>query len=392
MKNIYLLVLCFCYLSGYPQTSPIEIKFDPEDMETTDLGLSDFVESIEYIPLETKDECLIGQGMNFDFDETHIIVKFNGNNPVYLFDRKGRFIRTIGSIGEGPGEFLYVKNLFLDPLNNYIVIESLGKAQYYNKQGEYLWSTPLPVNDRLAVSYFQEQFLCMAESYIFQDSTYNVYTIYNQKGNVVKEAIPSTPIPLKRNSGWRISYKCKEIISAYTYQNRPHVREYLNDTVYVVNGLNQFIPKYILNLGKYKVTPDIQADLDHFEDRIYNRVFIQDIIEMSERLLIQYFYKGNIHSCFYDKKKRKLYKFNSHGYPNDYDGGIDYIITGSLMGQKNRYARTALDATDFISSVEQVKNEKRIIKGPKSAVQAFKKLAKKVDPEDNPVIMIMKLK
>lgn len=389
IKKIILLIFCCSYLGCFSKTTPVEILFDPENMETCDLGLSDFVESVEYIPLETKDECLIGQGMVFDFDETHIIVKDNGCKSAYLFDRKGHFICTIGSKGGGPEEFLSIQNVFI--ASDYIVIGSMEKALYFDKKGKYLWSTPFPIDDRHTISYFQEQFLRMAESYVFCDTTYNVYTIYNQKGNLVKEAIASVPIPAKKDPNWRISYVCKEITSIYIYQNMPHVRESLNDTIYVINGLNQFKPKYVLNLGKYKVTPEMQADKDHFKDRIHNKVFILDIIEMSDRLLIQYFYKWNIQSCCYDKKKGKLYKFETNGYPNDYDGGIDFIMTGIKMGQKNRFVRTA-HADEFLSFFEQKKSQDRKIRGPKSAVLAFKKLTSKVDPEDNPIIMIMKLK
>ncbi len=392
MKYLYFLLLSLYSFASFSKTTPVEIEFDPENMETSNLGLSDFIESIEYIPLETKDECLIGQGMNFDFDETHIVVKYNGAESVYLFDRKGHFLHTIGRKGGGPEEFVSINNVFIDSWNNSVVIESVGKALYFNKQGVFLYSTPLPIDDRLAISYFQGQFLRMAESYVFPDSTYNVYTIFNQKGILIKEAIKSVPIPLNKKSTWRISYKCKEIISAYTYQNMPHVREYLNDTVYVINGLNQFRPKYIFNLGKYKVNPEIQADIDNFENRTYNKVFILDIIEMSDRLLIQYFYKGNIQSCYYDKNKCMLYKFDSHGYPNDYDGGIDFIVTGSLMGQKNRFVRTAFSIDDLISFFKHNNNDNIKMKGSKSAVQIFKRLAKKIDPEDNPIVMIMKLK
>lgn len=64
----------------------------------------------------------------------------------------------------------------------------------------------------------------------------------------------------------------------------PQLYEYLNDTVYVINGLNQFKPKYVLNLGKYKVTPEIEANIMHFEERIRSKAIIVDIIEMSDKL------------------------------------------------------------------------------------------------------------
>lgn len=52
----------------------------------------------------------------------------------------------------------------------------------------------------------------------------------------------------------------------------------------------------------------------------------------------------------------------------------------------------SISAPEFISYLENKKPDNRKIKGPQSAVDAFKKLAKKVDEEDNPIIMIMKLK
>ena len=78
--------------------------------------------------------------------------------------------------------------------------------------------------------------------------------------------------------------------------------------------------------------------------------------------------------------------------PNDYDGGIDFIVTGSLMGQKNRFVRTAFSIDDLISFFKHNNNDNIKMKGSKSAVQIFKRLAKKIDPEDNPIVMIMKLK
>lgn len=390
MRNFYLIALCLYSIAIFSQQYPVKIKLDPENMETCDLGLSDFVESIEYIPLETKDECVIGQGMVFDMDETHIIVKFNGCKSVYLFDRKGHFLNTIGNTGGGPQEFIGVGNIFLDADNNSIIVHDIGKVLYFNKQGKFLRSTPLPIDNRNTVAYFRGLLLRTAESYIFRDSTYNVYQIYNPKGQLIKEAIRSIPIPLKKDPNWRISYVTQNTIPVYTYHNMPHVREYLNDTVYAINELNQFNPKYVFNLGKYKVTPEIQSDIEHWSERTYNKVFLLDIIEMKNTLLIQYTYQEKIHSCYYNKKENKLYKFKSRGYPNDYDGGIDFEAV--FVGQKNRIARTAIEAADFISFLEEKKPDNQKIKGPKSAVDAFKKLAKKVDEEDNPIIMIMKLK
>ncbi len=394
MKNIYLLLFLLCIgNAGIAQMQPIKIKFDPESMERSKVGLSAFIESIEYIPLETTDDCVIDKGMVFDYDDTHIIVKDNTCQSAYLFDRKGNFLRTIGSTGGGPDEFVDgIHCIYLDEDDHTIIAGTLGKALCFNKKGEILWTTVFPKNeDRSIIAYFQGKFLRSRSSYYFPDSVYSVYTIYDQKAHLLKEAIPSLRMPPLINKQWRISFATRHIVPVYTYQNMPHVREYLNDTVYRINGLNQFIPKYVFDLGKYKVTPEIQADIEHFADKTYNKVIIAEIVETNQVLLFQYYYKGIIRCCYYDKSDKRLYSFDSSGYPNDYDGGVNFVLNWS-RGQKNRFVQTSFLAEEFLSLFEQCQQEKRPIRGPQSAVQAFEKLVKKVDPDDNPIIMIMKLK
>ena len=394
MKIIFISCLyCICLLNA--KSTPIEIKIDPKDMPEGDLRMSDLIESIEYIPLETTDESILDDNLVYDLNDNHIVAGYYNGKAVCLFNHKGKFVRTIGQKGAGPEEYLYISQLFIDPNNHYIIVIDGLKKIYYNMEGKFLYSSPLSVDnrDRKNELFFREQFLRVAESYIFRDSTYYVYDIYNQTGNLVKEAIPSVPISLKKDSQWRLSYKCKEINPVYIYQNQLHVREYLNDTVYTINGLNQFIPKYVLNLGKYKITPEIQADIKNFENHINNKVVITEIAETSNKLLMHYFYKWKFHSCYYDKKERKVYKFASDGFPNDYDGGIDFLNMYPIYGQKNNYIRTSFQAGEFIDKGEKCLSKKRPAKGPKSAVNRFKDLVmKKVDAEDNPVLMIVKLK
>lgn len=152
MKKIFLLIWCLNFFNCFSQT-PIEISLDPEEIEVSDLGLGDIAESIEYIPLETKDECLIGENVYFDFDETHIIIGYYNCNTLYLFDRQGYFIRTIGTKGEGPREFNGIHNIFLN--SNHIVIDDASKVLIFDKEGNFIWSTSFPIDDRYVASYFR---------------------------------------------------------------------------------------------------------------------------------------------------------------------------------------------------------------------------------------------
>ena len=55
MKRIVLFIGIILFYSGtfFAQSTPIEIKIDPKNMPEGDLRMSDLIESVEYIPLET---------------------------------------------------------------------------------------------------------------------------------------------------------------------------------------------------------------------------------------------------------------------------------------------------------------------------------------------------
>jgi hypothetical protein len=104
------LIICGC---GHKQQTSvlipvIDIVEGIEDENGTTMLLSEVAEDITFIPLETTDECLLGGIDAIRFSKNYIIV-IDGSpyNQIYLFDRKGKFIRKIGSRGRGPCEYLY---------------------------------------------------------------------------------------------------------------------------------------------------------------------------------------------------------------------------------------------------------------------------------------------
>ena len=78
----------------------IKVSFPEEKIKAKDLLVR-----IEYIPLETTSDCLIGKSMNVYASGEYIIVtQFFGK--AFAFDRKtGHFIHEIGHLGQGPGEY-----------------------------------------------------------------------------------------------------------------------------------------------------------------------------------------------------------------------------------------------------------------------------------------------
>ena len=79
------------------------------------LNLSDFAESIELIPLETTDDCLIGWIPEIIATKNHYVL-ISGIGPtdfqhLYVYDKKGKFVRQISGRGQGGEEFLEVRDI-----------------------------------------------------------------------------------------------------------------------------------------------------------------------------------------------------------------------------------------------------------------------------------------
>jgi hypothetical protein len=95
-----------------PKTLPVIDADHPSG--SIELALSDLLEDIRMVPLETSDSVLVNaQQPGTHVSERYIIAA--GADKMLLFDREGRFIRTLMTQGNGPNEYpQYVSNMQTD--------------------------------------------------------------------------------------------------------------------------------------------------------------------------------------------------------------------------------------------------------------------------------------
>lgn len=110
-----------------------------------DVPLSLFVDDLEFIKLENIDEAMVSSRPTIITDN-YILVRNDHHNPFKLFDRKGKFLNTIGSYGEGPDEYLNVYDQALDEETGQIFILpwQSNKILRFDLQGNPLKHIPLP--------------------------------------------------------------------------------------------------------------------------------------------------------------------------------------------------------------------------------------------------------
>jgi hypothetical protein len=102
--------------------------------------LSDFIKSVEFIPLESTKESYFRYPYSYKIGQKYVMVADGERAQVVLFDRTGKFIRTIGTKGKGPGELLEPREATMAPDEDFVYVADVGKSELlkYSIDGEFI--------------------------------------------------------------------------------------------------------------------------------------------------------------------------------------------------------------------------------------------------------------
>ena len=224
----------------------------------TSIPASEFISELEYIALETGYDCLIGEYIrDIVVTATHIFVA--GGDYCYAFNRDGKFINQIGSIGQGPGEYQTVKGLSVDDKNQTLYLETPYTLLEYSWDGVFHQSINIP-KTMLEVPLDHISFVC---DHLFighvsnftGNEAYN-FLLFNKSGQVVKSFDNHVKIDHTVPS-----YFIAEVaMQPFRMSESIYVKENWNDTLYCLNEQNELIIQYVFDLGKYGFTKEKRVD------------------------------------------------------------------------------------------------------------------------------------
>ena len=112
--------------------------------DTIDLPLSFWVDNLQAVKLDGKDEALVGQGP-VCVSDNHILIGRANNVPCKLFRRDGSYVGNVGSIGQGPGEYTMVYDMQIDEQAEHIYLLPWNAKSIfvYDMNGKYIKNIPL---------------------------------------------------------------------------------------------------------------------------------------------------------------------------------------------------------------------------------------------------------
>ena len=161
IKILLLAFMLSCQHSKPVHTLENGIVINLDVPDNTTFKASDIFKGVQPIILETKPESLIARISELQVFEDYLFVLDRIGRSLIAFSREGKFIRRIGGLGRGSGEFSTIEDFTVDPVNRLIYIMDRHIVHKYTIDGVYINSLRINVNNETilrAIQYFDGYF------------------------------------------------------------------------------------------------------------------------------------------------------------------------------------------------------------------------------------------
>ncbi|PKO97475.1 MAG: hypothetical protein CVU12_00385 [Bacteroidetes bacterium HGW-Bacteroidetes-7] len=359
--------------------------------------LSEIAESIEYIPLETNSELVLGK-IFYDriFYENGIFYLMERNQSTILFDKKGRYLNKISKPDKEPRIAGMSLDVDVDLNTGNILLMDKQRIYEYSTAGELIKTVSFRDNPLLTNLHLNR----------FKKIDQNYYLLLHVNQNTMYSLVlldTATEITSK------IMYPQEdyEIFSGKPLQvAQPNFFKY-KESVRLINGYSNCIlsidkdhnidTAYFLNFGIYR------ADINNPDQFSFKAPWLWSRFEIyeSDTYLFMTYHLGSLsenpakvigrrgpydyqHECSVFNKKSGEFQFihqpeiNQLGFVEDFEGGP---AVWPKYVSSDGYLITYMYARDFKSHAETHKVSNK-----------FKKIAQSMNDTDNPVIVRVKLK
>lgn len=293
-----------------------------EVTDTIDVPLSDIINNCEVIPLETNDSSLFESVYHVGISDNFIAIHSRGRMPIKLFSRKGKFIRNIGAIGRGPGEFTSLSGIQLDEPADRIYLTPFGRAKEiiaYNFEGETQKSVPLIYKQTKCKVYIEEDVVTVLSMPFKVNDMKPIPIAYQQTiaGKLIKEvkAPEHLLINPKNEKGQNVGFNSElfsfhnsgaydRFVMAYGSQELDTLHHYDTDK-------NKLVPKFVASFSDKKHGNFSYEFRSHYYTRIFGKKYKGKKVIVNKKTLKSDFF--NINNDFYGGYRVNKFYMSNNG-------------------------------------------------------------------------------
>ena len=291
MKSILLLlIITLLGCSSNKKQEPISKSGVPvinlsEDVSTVpSLLLSEAAEKLEIVPLEMTDESVLSDITEMQVTDHNIWIDHGREFYIYRFSRTGKFLNRIGSIGQGPGEYVNYLTFLVDEDKKEVYIFSTNNGVLvYDFEGGF----------KKQISDFQTMvgmFSSIYKQYILNDHKFfaiqnfglyrsvdkdSLWSFVSLDDNFQKKRLFKNPVHVgkeeqiianRANMDRMVNYWMEYLTSVDIYNGQLTLKYPDTDTIYCYDdATNQLLPQYAIFTDEEK--GDYEATHLWFKDR-----------------------------------------------------------------------------------------------------------------------------
>ncbi len=378
-----LVIILFLTLSCCTRIRQDQILINPESTEKTKIFISEYADGIQYIPLSFG--VPVRSIRDIDFCNNLIFIAA-GPEGMLVFNNDGRFIQRIGNKGKGPGEYFSVNSFTADPENNLIYMLDAGpkaKVLVYNYNGDFKYEfSNIQLNGN-----FQKITLLGNKLYLFE-----IFMAGRARYNWVELDLKGKVLATKINSIPNFNTNATILINPlYKYENGIGYWNQYNDTIFrIENGESS--ARFFFADGNFRLPMDKTED--------FNKYFrVKNILESDKCVWIIEKDSPTNTVMILDKQEKlskqpneiKDKRTSTLGLINYIDGGLNfvperYFKTNEkefLLGWNNAFQLYNYGTSDIFKNSSPLYPEKK---------KELEQLANSLNENDNPVLILVKLK
>lgn len=311
---------------------PLRIPFETAVGSERDLKLSEIADSVRLIPLETTDVSLLNRIMKGGILKSSKYWFLFSFQNVYQFTEGGKFVRTIGSRGNGPGEYSSVACIDIDETIGHVYVLSPGKNinVYDMETGRYLYTRKAPSFSSWSFAMLNDS-VSACFQYNLSGQEKSRILVADADGDIIKSFSRSDLFDVKTDYVTLLHFDDDR----YMFRNKDMVcyKEYYNDTLFVVTS-DSLKPRYIFDLGKYSMPIKHRPEFMGFDKKAFKATSSSYIrmqtLETDAWIFMPYSYWqiesntiDDMHLLVYDKDKRESFEVTNGIILNDMCGNAN---------------------------------------------------------------------
>jgi len=363
-KILYLFITLFVISEGFSQRK-IDLYGNLNNTKTTPLSM--VAKNIKYIPLETKNECLMSAELQIYYEGSFIFVGDQKTQSFYRFDSEGKFLNKIGNKGNAPSEYPDALFFQIDNTERKIyVVSSQSRCLYkYEYNGTFIEKIPMEATS-WTIDFFNNNIVYYNFQYNRIKRKKDVFELFQTDKN--GKELNKIPTTVKDEKDDVLLF---DLPFFYSYNNQLFYKNAVQPYVYRIDNVFKINPVYEIVTGglKNKHEPEDYKNLKKYADKIG----VRNIFENQHYLLITYVYKDKFRYLLGNKAN---WTFNNVVDNTNESGFIDDLKNGPRFMPVNHIG-SKLNCLIAIVSAEDM-SEYDIIKN--------------LNTDDNPIIAVAFIK